>query len=509
LGTGYSRPVDLVAPGDSAAETGRITFATVQMNLLLDEVDVLEVSGDPASVDVRTVEHDSRRVTPGALFCCLPGRHSDGHDHAAEAVARGAVGLVCEHLVDAPFARSVVQARVGEGCARPAMARLAAAFFDFPSRALVMAGVTGTNGKTTVTHLLAAVLAEAGLGAHVIGTLGGARTTPEATELQPILAQLRDVKRATGVPQGVAMEVSSHALAQFRVDGIHFDVAVFTNLSHDHLDFHRDMEEYFAAKASLFSPEHAVAGVVSADDEWGRRLLDAGRIPLHAVGRADASHVALSIGSSRFVWRDEPVEVALSGAFNVENALLAAEAAVVLGIEPAVVAAGLAKAPPVPGRFEVVSGTGGPVVVVDYAHTPASLTRVLAEARSLAPAGGRVTVVFGCGGDRDRAKRPAMGAAAVEGAGRVVLTTDNPRGEDPERIVAEVLSGVAPAALTSGRLVVEADRRRAIELAISGAGPGDVVLICGKGHETTQQIGSAALAFADRLVAQEVLGCSP
>ena len=506
MGTGYHRPADLVGPGDSAVAAGRITLATVQMNLLLDEVDVLEVSGDPASVDVTTVEHDSRRVVPGTLFCCLPGRTSDGHDHAQEAVARGAVGLVCEHLLEA-IPPAVVQARVAEGCARPAMARLAAAFFDFPSRELVMAGVTGTNGKTTVTHLLAAIMEEAGLSAHVIGTLGGARTTPEATELQPILAALRDERRASGVATGVAMEVSSHALVQSRVDGIHFDVAVFTNLSHDHLDFHRDMEAYFAAKAQLFSPEHAVAGVVSADDEWGRRLLGEARIPLRAVGVADATDVALSIGSSRFTWRDESVEVALSGAFNVENALLAAEAAVVLGVAPGVVAAGLARAQPVPGRFEVVSASE-PVVVVDYAHTPASLTRVIAEARALLPAA-RITVVFGCGGDRDRAKRPAMGAAASAGADQVVLTTDNPRAEDPGRIVAEVLSGVDPAAVASGRLVVEADRRRAIELAIGGAGASDVVLICGKGHEATQQIGTATLPFDDRAVAEEVLSCSP
>jgi UDP-N-acetylmuramoyl-L-alanyl-D-glutamate--2,6-diaminopimelate ligase len=508
LGTGYHRPVDLVVPGDSASEAGRITLATVQMNLLLDEVDVLEVSGDPAAVAVTTIEHDSRRVTPGALFCCLPGRHSDGHDHAAEAVARGAVALVCEHLLPPPSVGRVVQARVGVGCARPAMARLAAALADFPSRQLVMAGVTGTNGKTTVTHLLAAIFDQAGLTGHVIGTLGGARTTPEATELQSILARLRDEKRETGVGQGVAMEVSSHALVQARVDGIHFDVAVFTNLSHDHLDFHRDMEEYFAAKASLFSPEHAVAGVVNADDEWGRRLLDAAPIPLRAVSRADATDVALAIGSSRFTWRGEEVRIPLSGGFNVENALLAAEAAVVLDIAPSVVAAGLGAAHPVPGRFEVVSAPDHPVVIVDYAHTPASLGRVIAEARSLARGGARIVVVFGCGGDRDRAKRPAMGRAAL-GADLAVLTTDNPRSEDPERIASEVLSGVPAAALDSGRLLVEADRRRAIELAVGRAGVDDVVLICGKGHEATQQIGSTVVPFDDRQVAQEVLGCSP
>jgi len=305
------------------------------------------------------------------------------------------------------------------------------------------------------------------------------------------------------------MEVSSHALVQARVDAIHFDVAVFTNLSHDHLDFHGSMEDYFAAKASLFSPEHAVAGVVSAEDEWGRRLLGSARIPLQPVLLQDAADIELAFGASRFVWRGEAVELPVSGAFNVENALLAAEAAVVLGIAPSVAAVGLARARPIPGRFEVVSKTGSPVVVVDYAHTPASLERVIAEARGLAPAGGRISVVFGCGGDRDRAKRPAMGAVAVEGADQAVLTSDNPRGEDPEQIVAEVLAGVDPAALASGRLVVEADRRRAIELAIGRAGPADVVLICGKGHETTQQTGDATIPFDDRLVAREVLGCSP
>ena len=262
-----------------------------------------------------------------------------------------------------------------------------------------MAGVTGTNGKTTVTHLLAAIFDAAGLSSHVIGTLGGARTTPEATELQPILAQLRDERRASGNPTGVAMEVSSHALVQSRVDGIHFDVAVFTNLSHDHLDFHRDMEEYYAAKASLFSPEHAVAGVVSVDDEWGRRLLGEARIPVRAVGLADATQVALDDRRCGVhLAATERVEVALSGAFNVENALLAAEAAVVLGIAPGEAAAGLSRARPVPGRFEVVSASG-PVVVVDYAHTPASLDPCHRRGpRAAAPGATRSPSCSGAGG---------------------------------------------------------------------------------------------------------------
>jgi UDP-N-acetylmuramoyl-L-alanyl-D-glutamate--2,6-diaminopimelate ligase len=507
IGRGYHRPIDQAVPGDSEARAGRSTLATVQMNLLLDEVDVLEVAGDPASVDVTTIEHDSRRVTPGALFCCLPGATSDGHVHAAEAVARGAVGLVCEHLLPA-LGPPLVQARVAAGGARPAMARLAAALAEYPARELLMAGVTGTNGKTTVTHLLRAIFAAGGIGAHVIGTLGGARTTPEATELQAILSRLRDERRRSGVDQGVAMEVSSHALVQSRVDGIHFDVAVFTNLSHDHLDFHGDMEAYFAAKASLFTPERAVSGVVSAEDEWGRRLLGAARIPVHAVRRSDAGEVELALGHSRFVWRGQRVELALSGLFNVENALLAAEAAVVLGLDPPVVAAGLRAAQAVPGRFEVLSAPGRPVVVVDYAHTPASLERVIAEARGLMGPTGRLALVFGCGGERDRAKRPAMGQAAA-GADFAILTNDNPRREDPGAIAAQVLAGVDPDARAAGRFVVELDRRRAIELAISWAAPIDVVLVAGKGHETYQQVGDNALAFDDRLVAREVLACSP
>ncbi|HEX3946372.1 MAG TPA: Mur ligase family protein, partial [Acidimicrobiales bacterium] len=259
------------------------------MTLLLDEIDVLETVGDPATVEVRGIEHDSRRVGPGDLFCCLPGRGADGHRFAAEAVDRGAIGLVCEHLLPVT---GVVQARVAPGEARPAMARLAAAYWGFPSRDLTMAGITGTNGKTTVAHVLGAVLASTGRATRVIGTLSGPRTTPESTELQRTLAEVRGAAPA-GRPAAVAMEVSSHALAQSRVDGIHFDVAVFTNLSHDHLDFHGTMEAYFAAKAALFAPERAVRGVVNAEDRWGRRLLAEARIPMVAVRGDVASQLDL------------------------------------------------------------------------------------------------------------------------------------------------------------------------------------------------------------------------
>ncbi|HVX22926.1 MAG TPA: UDP-N-acetylmuramoyl-L-alanyl-D-glutamate--2,6-diaminopimelate ligase [Acidimicrobiales bacterium] len=467
------------------------------MTLLLDDISVLETVGDPAAADIRGVTHDSRQVRPGDLFCCLPGRGADGHRYAADAVARGAVGLLCEHLVDLP----VPQARVAPGQARPAMAAAAAAFWGHPSRDLLMAGVTGTNGKTSVTHLLGAVLSHAGRPTTVLGTLSGARTTPEATELQRILAEARDGAPA-GTQAAVAMEVSSHALAQSRVDGIHFDVAVFTNLSHDHLDYHGTMDDYFAAKASLFTPDRAVRGVVNAEDRWGRRLLAEARVPMVAVRADAASRVELAVGRSSFTWRGHRVDLAMTGAVNVHNAVLAAEAAVALGLDPAEVAAGLATAGPVPGRLEVV-GSAELAVLVDYAHTPDGLAVVLAEARRLA-GDGRVLVVFGCGGDRDRAKRPLMGGVAVRLADRAWLTSDNPRNEDPGAIIEEVLAGTGDAVGT-GRLVVDPDRRSAIAAAVADAAPGDVVVVAGKGHEAVQVVGDRRLPFDDRTVVAEIL----
>jgi UDP-N-acetylmuramoyl-L-alanyl-D-glutamate--2,6-diaminopimelate ligase len=480
------------------------------MTLLLDEIDVLETSGDPSSLDVLGVEHDSRKVVPGDLFCCLPGAETDGHRFAPEAVARGAVGVICEHLLAGlPPGPSgpVVQARVAPGGARPAMARLAAALYRHPARDVMMAGVTGTNGKTTVTHLLGTVLSHAGRPTTVIGTLGGARTTPESNELQRLLARARDA-----TPRGraaVVLEVSSHALVQSRVDGIHFDVAVFTNLSHDHLDFHGTMEDYFDAKASLFTPERAVRGVVWGDDPWGRRLLEQIHIPAVEVRRHQAGDVVLALGSTELTWRGQRVRTALTGLINVDNTLLAAEAAVALGVDPQVVAAGLSEAVPVPGRLEAVPGSGGgrgPSVLVDYAHTPAGLEAVLGECRRLAGIGS-VTVVFGCGGERDRAKRPVMGEVARRLADRVVVTSDNPRREDPLAIIDQVLAGMPDAgeAQVAGRLVVEPDRRAAIAAALAAAEEGDVVVVAGKGHETYQEIDGVRHPFDDRLVSVELL----
>ncbi|HMD45666.1 MAG TPA: UDP-N-acetylmuramoyl-L-alanyl-D-glutamate--2,6-diaminopimelate ligase [Acidimicrobiales bacterium] len=472
------------------------------MNLLLDHIHVLEATGDPSAVEVRGVEHDSRRVRPGDLFVCLPGTQRDGHDYAAEAVARGAVAVVGERRVDLGPGPGVVQVRVAPGSARPSMGRLAAAFFGFPAADLLTAGVTGTNGKTTVTHLLAAVFEAAGRPATVIGTLSGVRTTPESTELQALLAEVRDRGRADGTRPSVAMEVSSHALAQARVEGVVFDVVAFTNLSHDHLDYHGTMASYFEAKATLFTPEHARRAVVWVGDDWGRRLADTTTLPVVRVGRPDASGVELAWGRSRLVWRGREIVLELTGRVNVDNALVAAESAVSVGIDPDVVATGLGRARPVPGRLELVTVAPTPVpitVVVDYAHTPSALEALMTQARELS--GGRVIVVFGAGGDRDPMKRPEMGEVAGRLADVVVLTSDNPRHEDPRAVIAEVRSG-----MTAGRPpLVVADRAEAIAAAVATAAPSDVVVIAGKGHETTQEIGGRTVDFDDRVQARAAL----
>ncbi len=447
--------------------------------------------GDLGATDITSVELDSRRVRPGALFCAVPGSHSDGHDHAPEAVAAGAAGLLAERPLDL----AVPQVWVEPGTVRMAMASVSSAFYGHPSRDLTMVGVTGTNGKTTVTHLVAALLGSAGAPCGVIGTLDGVRTTPEAPELHRRLRErLDDGDRA------VAMEVSSHALSQHRVDEIVFDVAAFTNLSRDHLDHHGTMEDYFAAKAGLFTTRAARHAVVAVDDEWGRRLARGiVGLPVTTVSRSEASEVVLAPGRTTFTWHGRRIALPLTGAVNVDNALVAATVATVLGVDEARIVEGLSGVDPVPGRMEVVH-QGAITVVVDYAHTPDALGAALESARALA-AGHRVVCLFGCGGDRDRGKRPAMGAVADELADLVVLTSDNPRSEDPAAILEAVRSGMGGGAET----VVESNRRAAIDLAIDRARPGDVVLLAGKGHETTQAAAGRERPFDDRVVARRAL----
>jgi UDP-N-acetylmuramoyl-L-alanyl-D-glutamate--2,6-diaminopimelate ligase len=462
------------------------------MTKLIYDIDVLDVRGDPASTEVEAVDFDSRRVRPGSLFCCVPGQRSDGHLYAAQAVGGGATSLLCDRFLDL----EVTQVRVATGAVRPAMATAASAFFDHPSRALTMVGVTGTNGKTTVTQLVRSILARSGLSTGVIGTLEGERTTPESPVLQRLLAGFRD-----DGTRAVAMEVSSHGLAQHRVDGIVFDVAAFTNLSRDHLDHHRTMDEYFAAKARLFDPLRTRAAVVNVDDPWGRQLAD--RVVGTAVvpvRRSDASDIVLSVGSSSFRWRGHAMTVPLSGMFNVDNALVAATVAVTLGVDVDLVAEGLAAAAPIPGRMEVVAPGPPFAVMVDYAHTPAGLDVALSSARGLAGSG-RVICVFGCGGERDRGKRPQMGAVAAQWSDAIVLTSDNPRSEDPAAIIDQIRSGIGDTA----ELAIEPRRAEAIARAIGMAAPGDVVVIAGKGHETTQVLADRLVPFDDRVEARRAL----
>jgi UDP-N-acetylmuramoyl-L-alanyl-D-glutamate--2,6-diaminopimelate ligase len=451
------------------------------------------IVGDPA-IRVTAMTHDSRLVGPGTLFACVRGERHDGHDFAAAAVAAGASAL----LVDRELA-DVGVGQLAVDDVRLAMGPVAAAVYGEPSRDLTVVGVTGTNGKTTTTQLLAAIMRAAGRPTTVIGTLSGPKTTPEAPELQERLAGA--VAAGDGA---VVMEVSSHALAMHRVDGTRFAAATFTNLGNDHLDLHGTAEEYFRAKARLFTPELSAVGISNADDPHGQLLLDAATIEMVPFSLADAGDLVVTADHHTLTWRGVRLTVGLGGAFNVANTLAAATTAAALGVDVAAIAAGLAAAAAVPGRFERVRGTDGRddvAVIVDYAHTPDGLTEVLAAARAVTA--GRVIVVFGAGGDRDHPKRPRMGAAAAAGADQVVVTSDNPRSEDPAAIISDVLSGMDPT--DRRRVAVEPDRAAAIALAIAGADAGDVVVVAGKGHETTQTIGDRIVPFDDREVVRRIL----
>ncbi len=442
-------------------------------------------------VAITDVTLDSRAVSAGALFCCIPGTRRDGHEFARTAVDAGATALLVERLVPTAVTQLVVDD------ARAATGWLAASFHDHPFDGLRTVGVTGTNGKTTTSQLIGAVLRSNGLRTEVLGTLSGAHTTPEATDLQRLVRGWRD-----GGLEALAMEVSSHALALHRVDGASFDVSVFTNLGRDHLDFHGTEEQYFAAKASLFRSAVTGIAVLNVDDVHGMLLADTVDVPVRTFSRHDAIDVVVGPTSHAYTWQGQRIEVAIGGDFNVMNSLAAATACLALELDPAAIADALRRAGAVPGRFEPVDAGQPFSVVVDYAHTPDGLREALAAARR-AVGPGRVIVVFGCGGDRDREKRPQMGAVAAELADRVVVTSDNPRSEDPLAIIDAAVGGVPDD--YRGHVVTEPDRRRAIAFALSTALPGDLVLIAGKGHETTQTIGDRVLAFDDRLVVRELL----
>lgn len=451
------------------------------------------IAGD-ASATVSAMTHDSRLVAPGHLFACVRGEHHDGHRYAAGAVRAGASALLVDHVVDLdpPVGQLVVSDT------RLAMGPVAAGVYRYPSRAMRVVGVTGTNGKTTTCALLASIVRHAGHPTTVMGTLSGTKTTPEAPELQARLA----AARAAG-DRFVVMEASSHALALHRVDGTNFAAAVFTNLGADHLDLHGTLEEYFRAKARLFTPELTAIGVTNVDDAHGRLLLDAAPIEMVPYSAADATDVVVGADHHELTWRGVRLVVGFGGRFNVANTLAAATTAAVLGIPPDAIAAGLASAAVVPGRFERIRpahGDGGGIVaIVDYAHTPDGLEEVVRSARAVTA--GRVIVVFGAGGDRDHAKRPRMGEIVARLADVAVVTSDNPRSEDPDAIISAVLRGIDD---RTG-VLVEPDRAAAIAAAVGVARAGDVVVVAGKGHETTQTIGDAVLPFDDREVLRRAL----
>ena len=462
-----------------------------------------QLSAGGAPVDIASLAYDSRSVTPGALFFCVTGLRSDGHEHAGDAIARGAVALVVER----PLGLGVPEIRVES--VRAAMAPLAARFYGDPSESLRVIGVTGTNGKTTSVFLLAGLLEAGGEQCALLGTgksvIGGREgpvihTTPEAIDLQASFRAMLD-----GGDRACAMEVSSHALALHRVEGTHFTAALFTNLTQDHLDFHATMEDYFAAKRRLFEPEPPVS-VVNVDDPYGRRLAsEHPRAVTFALGQAAdyrARDLRFGVAGAQFVATtpegDLELRSRLPGRFNVANVLGALATARALGVSLEQIAAALPDIAPAPGRFQALDEGQPFTVLVDYAHTPDSLENVLRAARSLTD--GRLLSVFGCGGDRDRGKRPQMGRISAELADLTLVTSDNPRSEEPAAIVAEILAGV-PADGAAVEPIV--DRHAAIARAIALAAPGDVVVIAGKGHEQGQEFAAARkVPFDDAQVAR-------
>ena len=465
-----------------------------------------------AEAEIQEIAYDSRRVTAGSLFFAFPGAKVDGRQFAADAVARGALAVASESPAPQEFAGQWVQVVHG----RQALSVAARNFFGRPDERLFLTGITGTNGKTTTAFLIDSVLRAAGKTTAMIGTIEyhlagrvmkAVNTTPESLELMRIFAELE----AMGGTH-VTMEVSSHALALGRVYGMNFHTAVFSNLTRDHLDFHGDMESYFQAKQLLFTGAGGAAprfAVLNRDDEWARRLQvkgdtevlwyglgpDAALRPRHITSGFDGLRFELQWGKQRI-----PIESPLIGKINVYNILAACGAGLSYGLAPEVVSRGIAQLKAVPGRFERVDEGQPFVVVVDYAHTDDALRNVISVARGLNPK--RVITLFGCGGDRDRTKRPLMGQAAAEASNFVVLTSDNPRSEDPLAIMNDALVGIRR---TDVPHVVEPDRESAIKRALKEAREGDVVILAGKGHETYQVLKDKTIDFNDREVAREVL----
>lgn len=487
----------------------------VRLGEVIGDVDVIADNGlDPV---ITGIHYDSRRVRPGFVFVCIRGFRQDGHSFVGDALERGAVAVVAEKRIDVPDGVAWIQARD----TRSALAAMAASFYGHPSRELFLCGVTGTNGKTTTTHLIEAVLRAKGEKTGLIGTVWNkigdqklpvTHTTPESLDLQSLLREMVD----SGV-RAVAMEVSSHGLVLQRVAGCEFDAAVFTNLTQDHLDFHRDMREYLEAKMLLFknlgkrrTKSRPFYAVVNADDPVAKEIIENTDAPVLTYGireKADlvAKDLQLSSKMSRFVlsYRGEEslFTLLLPGAFNVYNSLAAIAVGLQEGLSLEAIREALREVRGVPGRFEVVDAGQDFTVIVDYAHTPDGLENLLRTARSIAE--GRLITVFGCGGDRDPSKRPVMGKISGELSDYTVITSDNPRTEDPQRIIEQIVAGIKQ--VSGAKFAVEPDRKEAIRIALHRARRGDIVVIAGKGHEDYQIIGEKRYPFDDRKVAREII----
>jgi len=454
----------------------------MKLSTLLDGIGFPDqkFSCDP---EILRIVHDSRLVQPGDLFCCIPGLLHDGHEFALSAVNAGAVAVVAEKplTIEVPLVETT--------SSRKSLALLSSFHAGNPSRDLEVVGVTGTNGKTSVVHLLEQILRHAGHDVESSGTLTGERTTPEAPDLQNRLSQWRD----SGVDSAV-MEVSSHALSQHRVDGTEFSAVAFTNLSRDHLDYHKSMEEYFKAKERLFEQSFSSKAVVVVGQEAGDRIAKTSQ-------KNGLEVVEVDINSVSYVgpWHGQSLKIPFRAEFMAINTLVAAELALLLNVPPSKIASGVSQLRAVPGRFEILKSESSPAVVIDYAHTPEALKATLKSARALREKG-RVHVVFGCGGGRDQGKRPLMGAMADAGADFSVVTSDNPRGESPMSIIDEIVSG-----MSEGNYTVEEDRKEAIKIALMNSGPEDVIVVAGKGHESTQEIAGELFDFDDKEVSRSLI----
>jgi UDP-N-acetylmuramoyl-L-alanyl-D-glutamate--2,6-diaminopimelate ligase len=464
----------------------------MQLGDILDDLPLDLVT---SSLEINQVDTDSRLCVPGSLFFALSGNTTSGVKFAKDAVTNGAVCVVASERITLDVPVVLVPASQ----LRALSAYASATVVRHPETKTQLVGVTGTNGKTTVTTLVGALARALSWNGANIGTLTSERTTPASPELFRTLASLVE-SFDPAIPKSViALEVSSHAIVQGRVDGLGFTVVAFTNLGHDHLDYHSTMEEYFAAKSHLFTSEFAQRAVIWVDDPYGERLAASTTLPVIEVARADASEIATSLSGTTFFWRGHLVNSTLVGDFNVDNALIAMTILSVLGAEDGAISSAMSDVNPVPGRFDVLRGRGV-TVIVDYAHTPDGLRRLLLDVRAMVP-NGRVITVFGCGGDRDRAKRPEMGAIASSLSDLTIVTSDNPRSESPDAIIDAIMSGV----LSSATVYRQSDRRLAIAQAGESAVTGDVVVLAGKGHESTQIIGDLTLPFDDHVVAEEVL----